>query len=55
MTNRISGVLLIALSLCSAEATAKNQGHGTLNLGGEIVETPAGLPAKAWTRPLISA
>jgi type 1 fimbria pilin len=49
MTNRISGVLLIALSLCSAEATAKNQGHGTLNLGGEIVETPCGIGYAAGT------
>nr|WP_240504934.1 hypothetical protein [Serratia liquefaciens] len=47
MTNRISGVLLIALSLCSAEATAKNQGHGTLNLGGEIVETPCGIASES--------
>lgn len=54
MTHRILGVVLIALSVCSAEATAKNQGHGTLNLGGEIVETPAVLPVKAWIRPLIS-
>ncbi len=54
MTNQIWAVLLIALSVYSAEATAKNQGHGTLNLGGEIVETPAGLPVKAWIKPLIS-
>ncbi|TFZ48452.1 type 1 fimbrial protein [Serratia proteamaculans] len=47
MTKRIWGVVLIALSVCSAEATAKNQGHGTLNLGGEIVETPCGIAGES--------
>jgi hypothetical protein len=39
--------LLIALSICSAEATVKNQGHGTLNLDGEIVETPSGIAGES--------
>ncbi|MGO2366981.1 MAG: fimbrial protein [Serratia sp. (in: enterobacteria)] len=49
MTNPIWGVLLIALSVCSAEAeaAAKNQGHGTLSLGGEIVETPCGIASES--------
>jgi type 1 fimbria pilin len=47
MTNQFWGVLLVALSVCSAEATAKNQGHGTLNLDGEIVETPCGIASES--------
>lgn len=47
MTIRIWSALLIAFSVCSAEATAKNQGHGTVSLGGEIVETPCGIAGES--------
>lgn len=47
MTTRIWSALLIAFSVCSAEATAKNQGHGTVSLGGEIVETPCGIAGES--------
>nr|WP_237141094.1 hypothetical protein [Serratia inhibens] len=53
MTTRIWSALLIALSVYSAEAAAKNQGHGTLSLGGEIVETPANCRRKP-DQPLTS-
>ncbi|NGH42895.1 type 1 fimbrial protein, partial [Escherichia coli] len=43
MTIRLCGLLLIALSVGSAAAAAKNQGHGKVSLGGTIVETPCGI------------
>ncbi len=43
MTIRLCGLLLIALSVGSTAAAAKNQGHGKVSLGGTIVETPCGI------------
>ncbi|TQI77778.1 type 1 fimbria pilin [Serratia fonticola] len=44
MTTRFWGALFVTLSMCSATtAVAKNQGAGTLHMGGEIVETPCGI------------
>ncbi|CAI1983983.1 type 1 fimbrial protein [Serratia marcescens] len=43
MTIHWRGALLIALSIGSASATAKTQGHGKVSLGGEIVETPCNI------------
>ncbi|KKZ16527.1 fimbrial protein [Serratia marcescens] len=43
MTIRLCGLLLIALSVGSAAAAVKNQGHGKVSLGGTIVETPCGI------------
>ncbi|WP_367671448.1 fimbrial protein [Serratia symbiotica] len=43
MTTHFWAALLIMLSVCSMAALAKEQGHGKISLGGEIVETPCGI------------
>ncbi|WP_337263550.1 MULTISPECIES: fimbrial protein [unclassified Serratia (in: enterobacteria)] len=43
MTTRYWNALLVTLSVCSASATATNQGYGRVHLGGEIVETPCSI------------
>jgi len=35
--------MLSIISICSMAAIAKDQGHGKISLGGEIVETPGGI------------
>ncbi|CAI1950582.1 fimbrial protein [Serratia ficaria] len=47
MKSRFWGALLVALSVCSTAATAKDQGHGKVSLGGEIVETPCGIASES--------
>lgn len=46
MTIRFWGTLLVTLSVCSA-AAAKNQGSGTVHMGGDIVETPCGIASNS--------
>ncbi|CAI0912349.1 Fimbria A protein precursor [Serratia entomophila] len=46
MKTHFWGALLITLSVCST-AAAKDQGHGKVSLGGEIVETPCGIAGES--------
>ncbi|MEW7000158.1 hypothetical protein M5585_04190 [Serratia ureilytica] len=54
MTIHWRGALLIALSIGSASATAKTQGHGKVSLAAKSSKRRATSPATVWIKPLIS-